>query len=261
MARALTLLVCLLAVSVTLAGCAENENDPDAGGTPVGTSPSTGTTPQGTTPAGTTPGAGGSVTPTPGQCTSTLDASKTAANPVWTLETTMGTIRVTLFCDKTPLTAQHFVNLTEKGYFDGIKFHRVIERFMNQAGDPLTKDDSKKAQWGTGGPGFNIKDEFYCADGKVSYSHPANCPAGLGLKHDTPGVLSMANTGRPATGGSQFFLTAVATPHLDGKHAVFGHTADQASLDVALAINKVPTDSGDRPITPVVINKATIAWG
>lgn len=258
MARALTLLVCLLAVSVAFAGCAEDANNPGSGGTPASTTPATGGT---TTPQGTTPATGGAITPTPGKCTSTLDGSKTAANPLWTLETTMGVIRVTLFCDKTPLTGQHFVNLTEQGYYDGIKFHRVIKDFMNQAGDPLTKDDSKKSQWGTGGPGFNIKDEFYCADGKVSYSHPANCPAGLGLKHDTPGVLSMANTGRPATGGSQFFLTAVPTPHLDGRHAVFGHTADQASLDVALAINKAPTDSGDRPVTPIVINKATIAWG
>ena len=258
-ARALTLLVTLLAVSAALAGCAEDANDPGTGGTPTGTTP-TGTTP----PTGGTPPAGGTTptgtTPGGGEARTCADVTAPAQNPVWVLETTMGTMRVTLFCDKTPLTAQHFVNLTGTGYFDGIKFHRVIKDFMNQGGDPLTKDDAKRASWGTGGPGYTIKDEFYCADGTVSYTHPATCPKGLGLKHDTPGVLSMANTGRPQTGGSQFFLTAAATPWLDGKHAVFGHTADQASLDVLLAINKVPTGQGDRPVTPVVINKATISW-
>ena len=260
MARALTLLLTFLAVSVALAGCAENTGDPASGTNPATTKPYS-TSPVGASPAATSPAATTPTgTPGAGRCTSTTDASKSAATPVWVLDTTMGTIRVTLFCDKAPISAQNFVDLTEKGHFDGTKFHRVIKDFMDQGGDPLTKDDTKAAQWGTGGPGYTIKDEFYCADGTVSYSHPANCPSGLGMKHDTPGVLSMANTGRPATGGSQFFLTAVATPWLDGKHAIFGHTADQASLDVVLAINKVPTRS-DRPVTPVVINTATIAWG
>ena len=266
MARALTLLVTFLAASVALAGCAEDPDDPGTA-TPTPGTPSTGTPSTGTpagTPTSATPYAPATANAQPanGKCVSNLDPAKTAATPVWVLDTSMGTIRVALFCDKAPLTAQNFVNLTEKGHFDGTKFHRVIKDFMNQGGDPYTKDlfEESNRRWGTGGPGYTIKDEFYCANGTTIYAFPASCgSAGLGLKHDTPGVLSMANTGRPSSGGSQFFLTAVPTPHLDGKHAVFGHTADQASLDVVLAINKVPTTS-DRPNTPVVIKSATIAW-
>ncbi|MBI4393787.1 MAG: peptidylprolyl isomerase [Euryarchaeota archaeon] len=239
---------------LSLSGCLERgtggKNNTTANNTTGGTS-------SGTSTGGTTTS---NITQAQRVCVSTLDATLEAGNVTWVLETTLGTIRVTLYCSKAPLTSQNFVNLTEAGYFDGIKFHRVIEDFMDQGGDPLTKDDSQKARWGTGGPGYTIKDEFYCADGTISYSHPANCKSGLGLKHDVPGILSMANTGRPATGGSQFFLTAVATPHLDGKHAVFGRTADQESTDVVLKINKVATDSNDRPVTPVVINSATIDW-
>lgn len=191
------------------------------------------------------------------------DCAPAASNPTWKLDTTMGTICVELFEDKTPMTAKHFVNLTKQGYFDGTKFHRVVEGFMDQGGDPLTKDDAQASRWGTGGPGYTIKDEFYCADGTVSTTHPASCPTGLGLKHDAPGTLSMANTGRPATGGSQFFLTAVPTPHLDGKHSVFGRTADAESLAVVLAINKVETNGDpplgqNRPLEAVVLTKATI---
>lgn len=243
-------LVALLATPF-LAGCAE---EPSATTTPTSTSPAA-TSPAISTPASSTPPVAEG-----GKCVSQA-SDKSAATPTWVVETSMGTMRVALFCDKTPITAQNIVTLTERGYFDGTKFHRVIENFMDQGGDPLTKDDSKSAQWGTGGPGYTIKDEFYCKDGTVSYTLPATCPTGLGLKHDTPGTLSMANTGRAQTGGSQFFLTAVATPHLDGKHAVFGHTADQASLDVALAINQAPTGAGDRPNPPIVLERATIEWG
>jgi cyclophilin family peptidyl-prolyl cis-trans isomerase len=196
-------------------------------------------------------------------CTS---ATNSAAQPTWVLETSMGTLRIALFCDKTPITAQNIVSLTEAGCYDGTKFHRVIKDFMDQGGDPLSKDDGKASQWGTGGPSDcghtpdSIVDEFYCADGTVSTTHPATCKSGLGLKHTEPGVLSMANTGQAHTGGSQFFLTAVATPWLDGKHAIFGHTADQASLDIALAINGAATGPGDRPTTPIVVQKATIEW-
>ncbi|HET6405827.1 MAG TPA: peptidylprolyl isomerase, partial [Candidatus Thermoplasmatota archaeon] len=200
------------------------------------------------------------------ECVSTVGEER-ASQPTWVLETSMGTMRLTLYCDKTPLTGQHFVNLTEEGYFDGTKFHRVIRNFMNQGGDPLTKDDAQAARWGTGGPTdasgnrYGIVDEFYCADGTVSYTLPAQCPSGLGLKHDAAGVLSMANTGQPRSGGSQFFITAVATPHLDGRHAIFGRIADQESLDVALAINRAPTAPGDRPNPPIVLERATIDWG
>ena len=105
-------------------------------------------------------------------------------------DTSMGTIDIELFEDKAPLTTGNFIKLAQKGFYDGLIFHRVIPDFMIQGGDP--KGD------GTGGPGYNIKDEF-----------------GAGLKHDSAGILSMANAG-PNTGGSQFFITLAATPWLNG---------------------------------------------
>jgi peptidyl-prolyl cis-trans isomerase B (cyclophilin B) len=111
-------------------------------------------------------------------------------------ETNKGTIRIELFDDKTPKTIDNFEQLCGKKYYDGLSFHRVIADFMVQGGCP----DGN----GTGGPGYQFEDEFH-AD----------------LKHDGPGVLSMANSG-PNTNGSQFFITHVATPHLNGKHTVFG---------------------------------------
>ena len=121
-----------------------------------------------------------------------------------TLITSKGEITFTLFADKAPLTVTNFLNLAKSGFYDGVRFHRIIEDFMAQVGDPLSKDESQKAMWGTGGPGYRIADEF--------------SPE---LKHDKPGIVSMANAG-PNTGGSQFFITYEPTPWLDGKHAVFG---------------------------------------
>ncbi len=115
---------------------------------------------------------------------------------VATFETDKGTIRVELFADKTPKTVKNFEDLCSKNFYDGLSFHRVIPDFMIQGGCP----DGN----GTGGPGYKFKDEF----------HPD-------LKHDGPGILSMANAG-PNTNGSQFFITHVACPHLNGKHSVFG---------------------------------------
>jgi|APSaa5957512535_1039671.scaffolds.fasta_scaffold00162_39 cyclophilin family peptidyl-prolyl cis-trans isomerase len=121
-----------------------------------------------------------------------------------TMTTTKGEMTFNLFRDKAPLTTANFLNLIKDGFYDGIIFHRVIPDFMAQVGDPLTKEAGMEARWGTGGPGYQIADEF----------DPE-------LKHDKTGVLSMANSG-PNTGGSQLFITHVATPWLDGKHAVFG---------------------------------------
>ncbi len=115
---------------------------------------------------------------------------------VATIETPRGAIRLELFADKTPKTVANFENLAAQGFYNGLKFHRVIPDFMVQGGCP--KGD------GTGGPGYKFADEFH-----------------RDLKHDGPGVLSMANAG-PNTNGSQFFITHVATPWLDGKHTVFG---------------------------------------
>ncbi len=138
------------------------------------------------------------------------------------LRTEKGPIRVKLFADKAPETVNNFVFLAREGYFDGTTFHRVIQGFMVQGGDPTGT--------GTGGPGYRIRDEF----------HPE-------LRHDKPGVLSMANAG-PNTGGSQFFITHVATPWLDGRHAVFGEVVE--GMDVVNAIRErdpgLDREPGDR---------------
>lgn len=119
---------------------------------------------------------------------------------VATFDTNRGTIKVELFAEKTPKTVGNFESLCEKNYYDGLKFHRVIPDFMIQGGCPQGT--------GTGGPGYQFEDEF----------DPE-------LRHDGPGVLSMANAG-PNTNGSQFFITHVATPHLDGRHSVFGKVVE-----------------------------------
>lgn len=126
------------------------------------------------------------------------------------IQTSKGVIEVELTADKTPITVANFVNLAQKGFYNGVVFHRVIPDFMVQGGDPTGT--------GSGGPGYRFQDEF----------HPT-------LKHDKPGILSMANAG-PGTNGSQFFITHVPTPWLDGKHSVFG--AVVKGQDVVNAIQK-----------------------
>ncbi len=152
------------------------------------------------------------------------------ANRIAAFDTNHGTFRVELFEDKAPKTAGNFISLVEKGFYNGLVFHRVIDGFMIQGGCP--EGD------GTGGPGYTIEDEF-----------------GEGLKHDVAGILSMANAG-PDTGGSQFFITLAPTPWLDGKHAIFGRVVK--GMDVVSEIGKVKTDSMDRPFEPVVINRITL---
>lgn len=152
------------------------------------------------------------------------------ANPTVTIETNHGTIRAELFADKAPKTAGNFVDLVNKGFYDGVIFHRVIEGFMIQGGDPTGT--------GRGGPGYKIDDEF-----------------GPGLAHTQAGVFSMANAG-PNSGGSQFFITLAATPWLDGKHAIFGKVTD--GHDVVQAIGKVKTGHMDRPVDDVVMEKVTV---
>ena len=125
-----------------------------------------------------------------------LAATAQAADLTVTLETSKGSIVLALASDKAPMTVANFANLVQRGYYDGLKFHRVIADFMIQGGDP----DGV----GSGGPGYMFADEF----------DPS-------LRHTGPGILSMANAG-PGTNGSQFFITHVATPWLDGKHSVFG---------------------------------------
>lgn len=166
-----------------------------------------------------------------------------------TLHTSVGDIKIELFWDKTPRTVWNFAALATgkqawthpatgvkeaKPLYDGTIFHRVIKNFMIQGGDPLGT--------GTGGPGYNFKDEFVA-----------------GLKHDKKGVLSMANAG-PNTNGSQFFITEVPTPHLDGRHSVFGQV-DAASFSVIDKIANTPTGRQDRPQTDIVIKSVTVTKG
>jgi peptidyl-prolyl cis-trans isomerase B (cyclophilin B) len=129
-----------------------------------------------------------------------------------TMKTSKGDISLNLFDDQAPITVANFVNLAKKGFFNGLKFHRVIKEFMIQGGCPLGT--------GTGGPGYKFQDEFVRE-----------------LKHDKPGILSMANAG-PNTNGSQFFITHVPTPWLDGKHTVFGEVVTSKDQDVVNSIQQ-----------------------
>lgn len=128
------------------------------------------------------------------------------------IKTNKGEIRIDLFPDKTPNTVANFVNLAQRNFYNGLKFHRVIADFMVQGGCPLGT--------GTGGPGYKFRDEFDSS-----------------LKHNKPGILSMANAG-PGTNGSQFFITHVPTPWLDGKHSVFGSVVDDTDQEVVNAIRQ-----------------------
>lgn len=153
------------------------------------------------------------------------------SNRTATFKTSMGDFALELFEDKAPITTANFVALAEKGFYDDLIFHRVIADFMLQGGCP---DGT-----GRGGPGYQIEDEF----------HPE-------LKHDKPGMLSMANAG-PNSGGSQFFVTLVPTAWLDGKHAIFG--AVTSGMDVVEAIGKTKTGAGDKPVEDVKIQSVTVA--
>ena len=147
--------------------------------------------------------------------------------------TSMGDFRVELREDLVPITAQNFIDLTEDEFYDGLIFHRVISDFMIQDGCPIGN--------GTGGPGYTFDDEF----------HPD-------LRHDEPGILSMANAG-PNTNGSQYFITVVPTDWLDDKHAIFGKVID--GMEVVYAISEVETNSQDKPLEDVVIDSIRVVTG
>jgi len=155
------------------------------------------------------------------------EAQHPAGNRV-KLETTLGEIIIELYADM-PVTAGNFESLVKKGFYDGVIFHRIIDRFMIQGGDPTGT--------GTGGPGYVIKDEFTAAN------------------RNNRGTIAMANAG-PNTGGSQFFINLVDNNYLDRNHPVFGEVT--GGMDVVDKIGKVKTGRGDRPLTPVTIIKASI---
>lgn len=171
----------------------------------------------------------------------------THATGTWTLHTNRGDITINIFADHAPKTARTILGLADGSVewtdprtgqassaplYDGTVFHRVIDGFMIQGGDPLGQ--------GTGGPGFRFEDE----------PHPE-------LVFDRPYLLAMANAG-PNTNGSQFFITVGPTPHLNRKHTIFGEVADQASREVVDAIATTATGAGDRPVDAVVITHTTV---
>ncbi|KAF9691462.1 hypothetical protein EKO04_010550 [Ascochyta lentis] len=163
---------------------------------------------------------------------SNASAGVSSEKPSGVLMTTNhGDITIALYSDKAPKTCQNFAGLADAGKYDGVIFHRVIPGFMLQGGDPTGTGRGGESIWGG-----KFEDEFDNS-----------------LLHTGPGVLSMANSG-PGTNGSQFFVTLAATPHLNGKHTVFGQVVD--GLDVVQKIGNVRTDSGDRPLEEVVIIKA-----
>merc|ERR1712100_554461 len=183
----------------------------------------------------------------------------TMANPTATMSTSMGNIVVEVYLDRVPITASNFIDLCKTGFYNGVHFHRVIPGFMNQFGCPYAKDP-KSGRSGTGGPedgtfknlktgatekrfnGGNIKDENISKD------------------TNAPGTLSMANTGSPNTGGSQFFINVADNKNLDwfspgqSKHPVFGKITD--GMDVAVKISKVKTKN-DNPVQPIMMNSIT----
>ena len=168
------------------------------------------------------------------------------ANPIATCETSSGTFKVELFTDKMPITAGNFIALAKDGFYDGLHFHRVIESFMCQFGCPHSKDpDSPRA--GTGGPPHGCIQDEHPADAKFS---------------NEPGTLSMANTGQPNSGGSQFFINTRHNAYLDfftpgaSQHPVFGKIT--AGMDIINKIETCPKGPGDRPSPPVQMIRITV---
>lgn len=153
-----------------------------------------------------------------------------------TLHTSKGDITIEFDAVNAPNTAANFVKLAKTGFYDGVKFHRVIKGFMIQGGDPISKDDAQMARWGTGGPGYTFEDEIT----------PDN--------HNNKGTISMANSG-PDTNGSQFFINVADNNFLDPKHTVFGKVT--AGMDVVTAIENTPTGQNDRPVEAVVIKSVS----
>ncbi len=167
-------------------------------------------------------------------------------NPVATVVTNSGTFALELFADTMPITTDNFIKLAEEGFYDGVKFHRVIEGFMIQGGDPITKTE-EYIRYGTGGPGYSIPDEHVVGE----------------YLTNVRGTISMANSG-PESGGSQFFINLADNTNLDfnkpplsSKHPVFGRIL--TGMDVIDAIGQTETNANDMPNEPVVIESVTIA--
>ncbi len=168
------------------------------------------------------------------------------ANPTATLETSLGNVEIELFTDLMPVTAGNFVELAKSGFYDGLHLHRVIDGFMIQFGCPHSRDPGSPRAGTGNAPNGCIQDE-----------HPDNAKLS-----NEPGTLSMANTGRPNSGSSQFFINTAHNAYLDwfspgpSKHPVFGKVID--GMDVIQKISSTPTGAGDRPVTPVQMIKVTV---
>lgn len=161
---------------------------------------------------------------------SAVDASRPVADHYAVFNTNMGSFTVRLYGNKAPITVKNFDSLVDNGFYNGLTFHRVIDGFMIQGGDPAGN--------GTGGPGYAIPDEF-----------------AKDLHFDKAGILAMANSG-PNTGGSQFFITLAPTPWLDNRHTIFGVVVK--GLEVVEKIGKTKTGRQDKPVNPVVIESVTL---
>ena len=213
------------ALALAVVACAPANNTNGASDTAAPTATASTTT--NTTAAPTTGGAP-AATPKAGEEERPMSYYE---NKIAELHTTSGEIDIRFYPDKAPGHVKNFIDLAEKGFYNGTKFHRVIPGFMIQGGDPLGQ--------GVGGPGYNFEDEFQ--SGRV---------------FDKPGILAMANRG-PATNGSQFFITVAPTPWLNNHHTIFGETVK--GYDVVEKISRVQTIGGSVPATPVVIKKVTIS--
>jgi len=164
-------------------------------------------------------------------------AASSNTNMIAIMQTNFGEIKIELFSADAPKTVENFVKLSESGFYDNTKFHRVIKEFMIQGGDPLTKDDSLKDKWGTGGPGYSFLDEIHLNN------------------HNVVGTISMANAG-PNTNGSQFFINTNDNGFLDAKHTVFGKIIQ--GMDVVRNIENVSTEGPDRPVDDAIIQSIKI---
>lgn len=182
---------------------------------------------------------GSSEAAKPGTNTAPTNAARLTAstNEVAVIRTSEGIMVVEFWPDVAPGHVENFKKLARQGFYDGTCFHRVIKGFMIQGGDPLTKDESQKARWGTGGPGYTIKAEFNSR------------------KH-VRGVLSMARTSDPNSAGSQFFICHADAPHLDGKYTAFGKLI--RGEEVLDRIANTPTDARDRPLKRIHVESIRI---
>ncbi len=158
-----------------------------------------------------------------------------------TLHTNKGDVTIEFSTTDTPKTVENFIKLAKSGFYDGTKFHRVIKNFMIQGGDPLTKDDSRSSEWGTGGPGYKFADE-------IGVNFGTN-------NHNNIGTIAMANSG-PNTNGSQFFINVANNNFLDTKHTVFGRIV--LGMDVVRQIENTQTGTSDRPTQPIIITSVTL---